>query len=266
MRLRELFVHPVKSMRGNALDRAAVEARGLAGDRRWMVIDPSGRFVTGRQVGALAACAAEATATGLRLSFGGSVTDVPTPRRDAARSVVVWNDEVPALDAGDAVADWLSARFGRPLRLVYQADHQQRPLPPKHRVAADDEVSFADAYPLLAIGTASLDDLNTRLNAPVTMRHFRPNVVVQTDEAYAEDRWRNLRIGDAVFRSVSRCTRCVFTTVDPETGERRDDGEPLATLRGYRRDAENGRILFGVNLVPLSTGTLRVGDAVEAAD
>ena len=185
-----------------------------------------------------------------------------TPTDAPARDVVVWHDEVTARDAGDAVADWLAARFGRPLRLVYQYDPRSRPIPPARRVTADDVVSFADGYPLLATTTGSLAELNSRLSTPVTAAHFRPNVVIDCAQPFDEDGWRTLSIGGVRFAAASACSRCVFTTVDPDSGARRSDGEPLATLGRYRRDPHTKKILFGVNLVPLDAGEIRVGDAV----
>jgi uncharacterized protein YcbX len=124
-----------------------------------------------------------------------------------------------------------------------------------------DEVSFADAFPLLLISRAALDGLNARLAKPVSMLRFRPNLVVEGVAAHAEDGWKRIRIGEVEFDVAKACTRCVFTTVDPMRGERDPDGEPLRTLIGYRRTADG--VTFGQNLIPRSAGSVRVGDAVE---
>ncbi|MEO1594352.1 MAG: MOSC N-terminal beta barrel domain-containing protein [Pseudomonadota bacterium] len=263
MRLVQLFVHPVKSMRGNAIAQWSVEAQGMTDDRRWMVVDARNRFVTGRQVPAISRCLALVTDNGLRLEHDGSVFDVDTPATDHSVDVVVWSDTVRAHDAGDGVADWLSAQFGRALRLVWQADPRSRPLAESRRATPDDVVSFADGYPLLAMTTASLEELNGRLEVPVTARNFRPNLVIETQTAFEEDDWHTIDVGGVPFRVISPCSRCVFTTVDPATGAKRADREPLATLSGYRRDADTGKILFGVNLIPLETGRIGVGCAVS---
>ena len=264
MRVVEMYVHPVKSMRGNAVASSAVEPLGLAGDRRWMVTDEAGRFLTGRQLPGLSRCVAAPTSNGLALTLGAETIEVEQPASGARVAVVVWQDRCPARDAGDAVAGWLAARFGRPLRLVWQEDPRSRPLAPKRRVGPSDVVSFADGYPLLAITTGSLAELNERLEVPVSSRNFRPNVVIDCDQPYAEDDWHTLDIGGVPFRAASACSRCVFTTVDPDSGEKRADGEPLAMLGRYRRDAATRKILFGVNLVPLDVGTIRVGDGVRS--
>lgn len=263
MRIASLHVYPLKSAAGNRVDNAMVERRGLAGDRRWMVVDAGNRFVTGRAVGRLATLGATAIPGGLRLSAGSASIDVALPAADDEAHVVqVWRDAVPARDAGDEAAAWLTARFERPLRLVYQHDEDRRPLGEDRRVREGDHVSFADAYPLLLIGTASLDALNARLDAPVRMDRFRPNVVIETNEPFAEDGWASVRLGDVEFAAATRCARCVFTTVDPSTGIRDPDGEPLRTLRAFRSAPVSRKIMFGVNLIPLATGTVSVGDAV----
>lgn len=262
MRVVEMYVHPVKSMRGNAVASSAVEPLGLAGDRRWMVTDPGGRFLTGRQLPGLSRCIATQTEAGLVLALGDDRIEVARPGPGEGVEVVVWQDRCRARDAGDAVAAWLERHFGRPLRLAWQDDPRSRPIAASRRVSPSDVVSFADGYPLLATTTGSLAELNTRLDAPVTSRNFRPNVVIDCDPPYAEDEWHTIEIGGVAFRAASACSRCVFTTVDPDTGVKRDDGEPLATLGSYRRDANTRKILFGVNLVPLDVGTIRVGDAV----
>ena len=135
-----------------------------------------------------------------------------------------------------------------------------RPMTDAHSQAGD-EVSFADAFPLLLISRAALDGLNARLAKPVSMLQFRPNLVVDGAPAHAEDGWKRIRIGEVEFDVAKPCTRCVFTTVDPLRGERDPDGEPLRTLIGYRRNGDG--VTFGQNLIPRSLGTLRIGDAVK---
>ncbi len=259
-----LFSYPVKSMAGIDSSTLGIGARGPNGDRRWMVVDDDGRFVTGRTVPALSRCTVVAEPTGIRLTFGAESLQVPTPGGSAQRqAVVVWRDTCDASDAGEMAADWLTRIFGKPLRLVYQTDTDHRRLPAGKAHRKGDEVSFADGYPLLLTGTASLEDLNARLDAAVTMTHFRPNIVAATDMAFIEDGWQRIAIGDVEFIVASRCSRCIFTTVDPATGTRRQDGEPLRTLRAYRRDKNSGQIMFGVNLIPLSSGTVDAGSEIR---
>jgi uncharacterized protein YcbX len=239
--------------------------RGLAIDRRWLIVDGDDRFITGRQTPATVRIRATPLAHGLRLEAPGHASlQVPTPVSDAPRRRVgVWKDTIDAVDAGDAAAHWLTAALGRDARLVFMDAAAQRPVDPA-RARPGDEVSFADAYPLLLISQAALDALNARLARPLTMARFRPNLVVAGAPAHAEDPWRRLRIGGIEFEGIKPCVRCVFTTVDPVLGEFDPSGEPLRTLKTYRRSPAG--ITFGLNLIPRGRGTLRIGDAVELLD
>jgi uncharacterized protein YcbX len=184
---------------------------------------------------------------------------VPFPQTAATLLVKVWKSEVAAKPA-DSADVWLSEFLQQPVRLVHMDAGVARPMTDAHSQAGD-EVSFADAFPLLLISQAALDGLNARLAKPVSMLRFRPNLVVDGAPAHAEDGWKRIRIGDVEFDVAKPCTRCVFTTVDPLRGERDPDGEPLRTLIGYRRSGDG--VTFGQNLIPRSPGTLHVGDALE---
>jgi len=262
--LATLHVFPVKSCAPLAPARAEVTARGLAGDREWMLVDDEGRFVTGRQFPRTVLLRAQPTPTGLRLEFpGAEAIEVERPPADAARTpVTVWKDVVGAQHAHDADT-WLAGALGRPLHLAYMDAGASRQVSLEYG-RPGDIVSFADAYPLLLIGQGSLDGLNARLAAPLPMLRFRPNLVVAGAEPHAEDAWRRVRIGTAEFDLVKPCTRCIFTTIDPATGTPDPFGEPLATLKHYRRSPSG--ITFGQNLVPRVLGEVRVGDEVVVLD
>ncbi|MEM9172011.1 MAG: MOSC N-terminal beta barrel domain-containing protein [Pseudomonadota bacterium] len=261
MTLQQIVEYPVKSMAGNTLREARVDAAGLAHDRRWMVVDSHGKFLTGRALSELPLFSAQA-GTALTLQFAGETIQVEVPGSDATHlAATVWQDTLSLPDAGDAAADWLSRHLNRSVRLVYKPDSVKRWLPQAKRQQADEEVSLADGYPLLAIGTASLAALNTRLDVPVTMAHFRPNLIIETQAPHIEDQWQEIDIDGLRFRVASPCSRCVFTTVDPLKGVRSEDGEPLRTLGDYRR-GDDHRIYFGVNLVPLAPGVIRQGQPV----
>ncbi len=261
-RLGGLYRYPMKSCAPLAADAAVVEARGLAHDRRWMVVDPSGAFITGRELPRLTLVRADPGAEGaLSLQAPGMAPlQVEAPRGDARLAVTVWKSDVLARPCDAAADAWLSAFLGRPVRLVHMADDVHRPMTSSH-ARPGDEVSFADAYPLLLVTRAAVELLNTKLERPVSPLRFRPNLVVDGAPAHAEDGWSRLRIGEVEFDVGPACVRCVFTTVDPERGERDADGQPLRALIGYRRGPEG--VTFGRNLVPRSTGTLRLGDPVE---
>ncbi len=261
MHLAGLYLYPIKSSAPRAVETAVVEARGLQHDRRWMVVDADGRFLTGRQLPRLTLVRAQPGPHGLSLDAPGMPSlEVPFPLTGTTVPVSVWKSDIAARPT-DASADaWLSGFLQQPVRLVHMDDGVVRPMTDVHSQAGD-EVSFADAFPLLLVSQAALDGLNTRLARPVSMLQFRPNLVVDGVPAHAEDGWKRIRVGDVEFDVAKACTRCVFTTVDPMRGERDPDGEPLRTLIGYRRTPDG--VTFGQNLIPRSPGMVHVGDAVE---
>ncbi len=265
MRVSALHVFPVKAMAGSSPDLAEVESWGLAGDRRWMVVDPSGRFLSQRALPAMATMRAVATASGLTLEMAGRpALQVGLPGPDAPRvQVVVWRSALTAALAPSSASDWLSDALGQDLRLVHMHDPQARPINPAYALLGET-TSFADGYPVLLTSEGSLAELNARLVHPVPITRFRGNIVVEGAPAWAEDTWRRIRIGTAAFRVVKPCDRCIVTTIDQTTGTRPDRMEPLRTLGKFRHD-ENG-IMFGQNLVPTTLGRISVGDAVEVLE
>jgi uncharacterized protein YcbX len=262
MHLSALYLYPVKSCAPLAVSDAAVEPRGLAGDRRWMVVDGNGRFVTGREQPRLVLVRAQFDGDAVRLAAPGRPPlRLEPPPADAPRlAVQVWRSQVDAAAATAQADDWISDHLGIPCRFAFMDAEAVRPVDANYG-RDGDEVSFADGFPMLLIGEGSLAGLNARLARPVSMQRFRPNLVVGGTEAHVEDGWHRLRIGTVEFERVKSCSRCVFTTVDPDTGARDADGEPLRTLTTYRRMA--GGVLFGQNLIPRSAGMLRCGDVVE---
>ena len=259
--LSALHIFPVKSCAPLPLASATVESRGLRHDRRWIVTDDAGKFLTGRQVPRL---------TLLRVVPDGDAIVVTTegmpplrlvpPVSGARFDVTVWASTVAALPAGFTADAWISLFLGMPARIAYMDDACVRPVTRDYS-REGDEVSFADAFPLLVISEAALDALNAKLATPVPMLRFRPNLVVANTAPHAEDGWKRIRIGGIELDLVKPCSRCVFTTVDFEKGEFDASGEPLKTLITYRR-GERG-VTFGQNVIPRATGTLRVGDEVE---
>jgi uncharacterized protein len=265
MKIGKPRIYPLKSTRGLELDSAEVQPRGLVDDRRWMVVDAQGRFVTARKIPAMVLIDAivDVDDGALTLSAPGhaycraAVPDAAEPRID----VEIWQSHAPARVADAEANAWVSRLLGGDYRLVHMADDCLRTVS-KTWSRDGDTVSFADGFPLLLIGTASLDDLNRRLSRPVTMANFRPNLVVHTDEPFVEDRWKRIRIGAIEFDVCKPCTRCVLTTVDPISGVKDTDGEPLATLKTFRR-FDIG-VTFGQNLIPRGVGVLNAGDSVVA--
>ncbi len=262
MQVTELNIYPIKSTRRIALQESEVVARGLPWDRRWMLVDAEGGFITARQQPRLATVQTTLAEAGLILNGPGQaqlgLSLVPAQRR--LTRVSVWRDRLQAVLVDAAADAWFSAFLGQPCRLVQLTDDLVRPVDPRYGQPGD-EVSFADGYPLLLLSEASLADLNGRLRQPVPMRRFRPNLVVDGAIPYAEDGWRRLRVGEVEFAGVKNCSRCIVTTIDPDCGEKDVAGEPLRTLSSYRRRPQGG-VFFGQNLIPRSGGVIRVGDPV----
>jgi uncharacterized protein YcbX len=265
MRLAAIHTYPVKGGRRVDRDAAVVEPWGLAGDRRWLVVDPDGTGLTQREERRLALLDPQPRDGGLVLRTAGrSDLAVPVPADGEPVPVTVHSAALTARPAGPAADDWVSALLGRPVRLVHLHDPRQRPLKPG-RGAPTDRVSFADAYPLLLTNAASLDAVNDWLvdsgDEPVPMARFRPNLVVSGAPPWAEDGWvgGTVRVGGVAFRAGKLCDRCVVTTVDQDTGEQRR--QPLSVLR-KRRSSPDGP-LFGLYLIPAEPlATVGGGDRV----
>jgi uncharacterized protein len=265
-----IHVYPVKAGRAIDLTAADVEPCGLAGDRRWLVTDPDGRFITQRAEPTLALVGARYSNGGsLHLSVAGQPPlRVPAPAEVHGAEmlwVTLWQSKVRAAAAGAAADAWFSRFLGRPVRLVHLDDPTRRQVDPEFS-APEDRVSFADGYPLLLTSMGSLDALNQWLaedgQPDVPMTRFRPSVVVAGSARWAEDGWRRIRIGTVPFRVAKPCGRCVVTTIDQQTAERGQ--QPLAMLGRRRRFGQ--QLVFGQNLIPDATGTIRIGDPVQVLD
>jgi uncharacterized protein YcbX len=266
MLLVHLAIYPLKSARGIPLAESEVTARGLLGDRRWMVVDANGRCVTQRDLPALARLQAIPEGDhGLRLSLDGNSVNVPCPDRAAARQpVTIWSDTL-ALPEARAGSEWLTRLLGQNLRLFFHPDDVRRPV--EDWAKPDDEVSLADGFPILIASTASLHAISRAAGMQVGMERFRPNLVVDGAPAWAEDGWTTLRVGPLMLDLVKPCARCSLTTVDQELGEVTGD-EPLATLRRVRMSGDRRvpGVLFGWNAIARGSGVIRVGDAVEVLE
>ena len=262
MQLSGITIYPVKSCAGSNLDNVTLDRFGPIGDRRWLVVDERGRFLSQRDQALMCLVRVEQVQGGIRLSLGDDSIQVTTPGADAPElRVSVWEDSVLALLADSRAAQWLSAQFDRPCRLVYMPDTCRRLVDGLY-AREGETVSFADGFPLLLISQASLDDLNSRLDKPVPMNRFRPNLVVSGCDSFAEDGWRRIRIGDVEFDVAKPCSRCVIPSIDQATAHR--DGQINRVLASYRR--VNGQVMFGQNLLYQRAGTLSLGDSVEVLD
>ncbi|TDD64237.1 MOSC domain-containing protein [Jiangella aurantiaca] len=272
MRVVELTIYPVKSTRGSSRAEAEVEPWGLADDRRWMVVDDAGYVVTARVRPTLLGVTVTPLGRG-RIRLEGPHATALEVDGTASREYVpvqIWKNTLDAVRASAAADAWFAKLLDEDVRLVWLDDPTRRPVNPAYGLPAD-RVSFADAYPLLLTTTGSLVQLNDWVveeallrgeeppAEPLPMRRFRPSVVVDSADPFTEDTWCKLRIGDVPFRAVKLCDRCVLTTIDPDTQAR--GKEPLRTLARHRR--WDGKVWFGMNLVPDGTGRIAVGDDVE---
>jgi uncharacterized protein len=264
--IKSLHIYPVKGLKGIDLDHARATERGLEHDRRWMVVDAGGEFLSQREHPRMATVWTDIAGGALSLSAPdvGEVSVPLVPASKHAMKVRVWRSTCDAIPVSAQADRWLSDYLELPCRLVYMPDSTQRLSNPDYG-GEGNLVGFADGYAYLAIGEASLADLNAKLlarNHPaLPMNRFRPNLVVSGMAAFAEDAWRDVEIGGAVLRGAKPCGRCQVTTTDQSTGEVRGP-EPLATLATYR-DSNRFGVMFGMNLVTVRAGTIRVGDTVR---
>ncbi len=255
-----LYIYPVKSLGGFSLPAAKLTDRGFKYDRRWMLIDENNRFLSQREVSVMAFLNATIREEHLLVTDKrtGEFIMVPyEPQTAETIMVSVWDDTCPAQRVSDEADAWFSQHLGISCRLVYMPDATQRTVDANY--AHNKEItSFSDGYPLLIIGQASLDDLNSRLTSPLPMNRFRPNIVFTGGLPFQEDDMKQFNIGDIQFSGVKPCARCVITTIDQETAIKAK--EPLKTLSTYR--AKDHKIYFGQNLLFNGSGTISVGDII----
>ena len=263
--LTQINLFPIKSCRGISLEYAELDRRGLAQDRRWMLVNNQGHFVTQRQLSKMSLINTRMTKEQVTVSFPDmEPLSLPLQIYNGQEvQVRVWEDNCLALEADNEISQWFSHALGQDLKLVYMPDSTERRVDPDY-AQESDITGFSDGFPLLLISEASLEDLNDRLERPLTMRRFRPNLVVRGCPAYAEDGWKRIRIGDIEFDVVKPCSRCIVTTINPDTGERSTDSEPLRTLSLYRK--KGNKVYFGQNLIHRGTGKLEIGAGIEVLE
>jgi uncharacterized protein YcbX len=259
LRLSGLNIYPIKAARGIALDQSEVDELGLRYDRRWMVVDESGHFLSQRSHPRLALVVPSIRDGALRIDAPGMAALETSLRPSSTVSirVTVWGDTVEASWVGENAASWLSDYLGCACSLVHMDADTIRPANPAF-APKESRISFADGFPFLLISEETLADLNRRLADPLPMNRFRPNLVVSGGKPYQEDGWDRIEIGEIGLRVVKPCGRCLVTTTDQNTGER--GKEPLRTLATYRK--RGGEVMFGQNVVHEGRGRLRVGDEV----
>lgn len=255
----ELAIYPVKSLAQVPLTTTTIEGFGLQHDRRWMVIDDNQNMLTQRQQTRMCLVHVSLDEDSIFLSAPGMQdTQIKRPDSSVKRQVTVWHDSCNAYDAGDMAADWITNFLNVSSRLVYFPDDEHRSLDP-HFANTQDKTAFSDGFPILLTSVTSLDDLNSKMESPIKMLRFRPNIVVSGTAPYAEDNWKRIKIGDITMRVVKPCSRCVIPSIDPNTAER--GNEPTQALIKHRK--KNNKVFFGQNVIPDSAGVIAVGMPVE---
>ena len=265
LQLSDIYIYPVKSLGGIRLDTSEVTDRGLKYDRRWMLIDENNRFVSQREYPQLALFSVTIQGDNLLITnkkTGEVLTISNSLNHSATKSlnVIIWDDEVKAYEVNEMCNEFFTKGLGKPIRLVYMHDENIRKTDAEYSLKGDEITSFSDGYPILIIGQSSLDDLNNRLENPVSINRFRPNFVFTDGEPFEEDAWHEFTIGNIRFFGVKPCSRCIMTTIDQETGEKKGK-EPLLTLNKYRK--AGNKILFGQNVLISQLGKVKVGDLIE---
>jgi uncharacterized protein len=258
--LSEIWTYPVKSLRGISHAKALVERRGLELDRRWMVVDTENKCITQREESSLALIDVELNAHELILSAP-QMSSLIISLNDydiLGTKVQIWDDECEALLMRGESEAWFSEYLKKPVRLVYMPERSERQVDEDY-APHGSITGFSDAFPFLLISEASLADLNSRLDEAVPMNRFRPNLVIKGTEAFEEDTWKRIKIGEIIFEVAKPCARCVLTTINQNTAEK--GKEPLATLSKYRM--KNNKVLFGQNLYQHNLGELKVGYQIE---
>ena len=253
-----LYYYPLKSARGVEVNNIDLLVRGLAHDRRWMLVDSTGQFLTQRKYPRMALLDAMIVEQGLKLSAAGYGEITAQVEQNNNISVTVWGDVVNAEGVSQEVDHWCSAFIDEPCRLVYMPDHCQRNIDADYRLNSDDSVSFADGFPVLVASEMSLNQLNAALETPVPMSRFRPNIVVSGCSTFEEDEWQSIRTQHIELQMVKPCSRCQITTIDQKTGLQVNGTEPLKTLK--RIHAWDRKIFFGQNAIPTQLGELNLGD------
>lgn len=263
--LTEIFVYPIKSLGGISLTESLVAQRGLQYDRRMMLVDENGIFITQRdfpQMSLLKTKIEDNTLTVYHSQFNHSI--ILSLNNENVTSlnkikVKIWDDICEASLISKEVDEFFSDMIGIKCRLVYMPEDEIRIVDRERKYVTDEHiVGFADGYPFLIIGQSSLDDLNRRLENPLPINRFRPNLVFSGGQPFEEDNWKDFFIGEIKFRAVKPCARCVITTTDQQTAER--SNEPLRTLSTFRRNGN--KVLFGMNLVAYNSGKVKVGDNI----
>jgi uncharacterized protein YcbX len=250
-------IYPVKSLGGIPVSSARVMKKGLEHDRRWMLVDSDNVFLTQRIHHRMALFRMSVANEGFQVAYDGNNITIPSTMDGDPVRARIWDDEVTVREVSVSHSDWFSKHLGISCKLVAFPEQNNRAVDIRYRVG-DDQVSLADAYPLMMIGQSSLDDLNDRMEIPLPMNRFRPSVVFTGGKPFEEDHWDKFTMNNLRFAGVKLCKRCAVPTIDQSTAEK--GLEPLATLSKYRK--KDGGVYFGQNVIPVEPGQISIGDEI----
>jgi uncharacterized protein YcbX len=261
MKLIQIFVYPIKGLAGISLDSAIVETEGLQHDRRYMLIDENGKFISQREHAILCKFKTSLSEESIVVEYADDNLNIPLDDiEEDTCAVQVWDSNLLAYEVSKASSEWFSSKLDQEVRLVKMGELSTR-IKDFKKAPFSSNVSFADGYPFLVLGTASMQELNDRTGGTFEVERFRPNMVVETSVAHEEDVWGDFKFGSAVFRTIKRCARCIVPTIDPETAKK--GKEPIATLSQYRK--EGNLIYFGSNVIAAKLGKIKVGGIISHA-
>lgn len=262
MQLQDIYIYPIKSLGGIRRTNETALQRGFKFDRRWMLVDEMGNFITQRVEHKLALLKTEISPDKIfiynKINPDQRTEIAINQISDTTLKISIWDDTATVNHLNKKLDLWFSNYLGKPCKLVYMPENGLRAVD-KRFALNNEQLSFADAFPYMLISQASLDDLNSRLTESVGMDRFRPNLVISGTKAYEEDLWSEIKIGNVYFKVAKPCSRCILTTVDQETGIK--GKEPLYTLAKYR--TINNKVMFGQNLIALNEGKINLNDTIE---
>lgn len=262
--LKHILIYPIKSLGGIALEEAWVEKRGLQYDRRWMIVDEKGLFLSQRTLPKMALLQVALQPNHIIISVkADSSKSVIVPIKQTTGNnirVTIWDDQCIASIVSKEANDFLSDFFDQKVTLVFMGEDSLRPVE-DHRQSGFNMVSFADAFPVLLVGQSSINELNSRLKEPVSIDRFRPNLVFEGGDPYIEDQFENFSIGEVAFKGIKPCSRCQVININQQNGVKAL--EPLTTLAKYRKTGN--KVMFGENVIQLNLGKIKVGDTIKVS-
>lgn len=257
-KVNDILIYPIKSLPGISLSQGSIKKKGIKLDRRWMLIDENNKFISQREFSNLTQFNIELLEKEMHLFYKNESINIPyKSKSDIAHEVLIWDHKVVANEVSKKLSQWFSTVLDHNVRLVKMTKESSR-IKKFLQSPWKSKVSFADGYPILIIGTASLDLLNSKLEHPIKMDRFRGNLIVNTDEPHEEDDWETIIVGSSVLQLIKPCARCQMITIDQQSGLK--SVEPTKTLSSYRK-FEN-KINFGINAICIEKGKIKKGDNI----